>query len=97
MRSIINNEYKCLICETPSHETHLQTHNIFYGNGREALSEKYGCWCYLCARHHIIGGNAVAVHFNKKLDKKLKAHAQKRFNEVYPDLNFTQIFGENHL
>lgn len=95
MRSIINNEEKCLICETPLYKRYKQTHNIFYGNGKEELSQKYGCWCYLCADHHLIG--SVAVHFNKTLDKKLKAHAQKRFNEVYPDLDFVQIFGENYL
>lgn len=37
------------------------------------------------------------VHFNSALDRKLKAFAQKRFTEVYPDLDFLQIFGKNYF
>jgi hypothetical protein len=39
----------------------------------------------------------AGVHFNTELDSKLKAHTQKRFNEVYPDLDFLKIFGKNYL
>lgn len=37
------------------------------------------------------------VHFHKALDNKLKAHTQKRFTEVYPQLDFLKIFGKNYL
>lgn len=88
MRSIVSNERVCLICKNTSW---LETHNIFYGNGKEQLSKEYGCWCYLCARHH------AGAHINNTLEAKLKAHAQKRFNEAYPELDFVKIFDENHL
>ena len=94
MLSIVNNEQKCLICNTPFYETHLFKHNIFYGNGIEELSKQYGCWCYLCPRHHA---TSAGVHYNLKLDLKLKQHTQRRFNEVYPELDFVKIFGKNYL
>lgn len=37
------------------------------------------------------------IHFNSKLDKKIKAYTQKRFNEIYPELDFLKIFGKNYL
>lgn len=92
MQSIINNNHQCLVCGS----THnLHKHHIFFGTANRKLSEKYGCWCYLCARHHNMSNEGV--HFNKPLDTKLKQYAQKKFNEVYPDLDFMRIFGKNYL
>lgn len=92
MRSIVNNERQCLICETTYN---LHQHHIFFGAGRRKISDKYGCWCYLCARHHNMSNEGV--HFNSVLDRKLKQYTQKRFNEVYPELDFLRIFGKNYL
>lgn len=92
MRSIISNERVCLVCNSPYR---LKKHNIFYGNGKEWESQKYGCWCYLCTRHHIAAN--TGVHFSAAFDLKLKIHTQKRFNEVYPELNFKKIFKVNYL
>ena len=41
--------------------------------------------------------SSEGVHFNKPLNTKLKEYTQKKFNEVYPDLDFMQIFGKNYL
>lgn len=92
MRSIISNERQCLIC---GNIYNLHKHHIFYAAGRRPISEKYGCWCYLCARHHNM--SSEGVHFNKTLDLRLKQHAQKKFEAVYPDLDFLQIFHKNYL
>jgi hypothetical protein len=92
MRSIVSNEKVCLICGTT---LNLHRHHILYGSGKRQLSEKYGCWCYLCAKHHNMSNEGV--HFNKVLDNKLKGLAQKRFKEVYPQLEFIKIFGKNYL
>lgn len=92
MRSIVSNERQCLICETP---LYLHKHHIFFGMGKRQLSEQYGCWCYLCPRHHNMSNEGV--HFNTNLDRKLKRYTQKRFNEAYPDLDFLKIFGKNYL
>ena len=91
-KSILSNERCCYICETP---INLHKHHIFEGTGRRKLSEKYGCWCFLCANHHNMSD--MGIHFNYFLDIKLKQEAQHRFNEVYSDLNFLQIFGKNYL
>jgi hypothetical protein len=92
MRSIVSNKPECLICKTTYY---LHKHHIIYGAGRRKLSEKYGCWVYLCARHHNMSNEGV--HFNAELDRKLKAYTQKRFNEVYPELDFIRIFGKSYL
>lgn len=90
--SIISNERVCLVCGTT---LNLHRHHIFYGMAKRKISEKYGCWCYLCAIHHNLSN--AGVHFNKELDIELKQMAQKRFNEVYPDLDFLKTFGRNYL
>ena len=92
MQSIINTDRQCLVCETPFN---LHKHYIFFGEGSKQKSEEYGCWCYLCARHHNMC-NSTAL-FKGELDRKLKRHTQIRFNEVYPELDFTTVFNENYL
>ena len=92
MQSIVSNEQECLVCGSTYR---LHRHHIFFGTANRKLSEQYGCWCYLCARHHNMSN--AGVHFNKELDKKLKAQTQKRFNEVYPELDFRKIFGKNYI
>lgn len=91
-KSIISNEKCCLICSTTFN---IHKHHIFFGSGRRVLSEKYGCWCYLCGVHHNLSN--AGVHFNKELDNELKAKTQKLFEEKYPELDFLKIFGKNYL
>lgn len=91
-KSIVSNERICLVCST----THnLHKHHIFFGTGKRSLSEKYGCWCYLCGIHHNLSN--AGVHFNKALDDELKIMCQKKFIKVYPDLDFLKIFGRSYL
>lgn len=91
-KSIISNEKICLVCSTPYS---LHKHHIFEGTGRRSQSEKYGCWCYLCGIHHNLSN--AGVHFNKKLDLELKQMTQKKFMEVYPEIDFIKIFRKNYL
>lgn len=90
-KSIISNERECLVCKTPYN---LHKHHIYEGTANRKKSEKYGCWCYLCAKHHNLSNEGV--HFNKALDKKLKKYAQSKFEETYPELDFMKIFGRNY-
>ena len=92
MKSIIDNEKQCLVCGSTSG---LHKHHIFFGTSNRKLSEKYGCWCYLCGRHHNLSN--VGVHSNRQLDINLKQFAQEKFNEVYPELDFREIFGKSYL
>ena len=91
-KSIISNERECIVCGTT---LNLHKHHIFYGLANRKQSEKYGCWCYLCAIHHNLSNDGV--HFNKALDIELKQKTQKKFEEVYPDLDFIKTFGKNYL
>lgn len=93
MRSIISNERECFVCHTP---LGLHKHHIFYGyNGNRDKSEKYGCWVYLCGKHHNLSNEGV--HFDKRLDNMLKTMAQRKFNQVYKSVRFVDIFHRNYL
>ena len=91
-KSILSNVKQCFVCET---QFNLHRHHIFFGSGNRSLSEKYGCWCYLCGRHHNLSNEGV--HFRKELDIELKKYTQERFEEMYPELDFIKIFGRNYL
>ena len=92
-KSIISNERVCLVCGTP---LNLHKHHIYEGTGRRKKSELYGCWCYLCARHHNMSD--FGVHFNKVLDTKLKQQCQKAWEYQFGDREeFIKTFGRNYL
>lgn len=91
-KSIISNERECYVCGTI---VNLHRHHIFYGMANRKQSEKYGCWVFLCPKHHNISN--AGVHFNKALDIELKQKCQRKFMEVYPDLDFIKTFGRNYL
>ena len=93
MKSIISNERECFICHKlePLHK-----HHIYEGTGRRALSEKYGCWIYLCPRHH--NWSDYGIHANKELDLKIKQMCQKKWMELYgSEEDFIKVFGRNYL
>ena len=91
-KSIINNEPYCLICGTP---LHLHRHHIFPGSRRQ-LSEKYGLWVYLCARHHNM--SEAGVHNDSELDQRLKRHGQRRWEAEFGTReDFIKTFGRSWL
>lgn len=92
MKSIISDEKECYICHTTQN---LHKHHIFFGTANRKISEKYGCFCYLCYEHH--NGSSRGVHFNIALDRKLKQEAQKRFIEVYGQEEYRRQIGRNYL
>lgn len=92
-KSILSNERVCYVCRLPYN---LHRHHIFFGHGNRNLSEKYGCWVYLCARHHNMSNKGV--HFNKELDLKLKERAQIAFEIHHGSRSdFIKTFGRNYL
>lgn len=91
-KSIISNERACLVCGTPYNIHH---HHIYYGTANRKLSEKYGCWCYLCVKHHNMSNEGV--HFNKELDSELKKYCQRTFERTRTREEFMRIFGRNYL
>lgn len=92
MESIISNVKECLVCKTT---LDIHKHHIFFGNPNRKKSEKFGCWCYLCAKHHNMSNEGV--HFNKALDLKLKQHAQRKFEEIHGAESFIKEFHKNYL
>lgn len=91
MRSIISNEWQCLVCGTTYN---LHKHHIFEGTSNRKNSEKYGCWVYLCSRHH--NGSNAGVHYCKPLDTKLKRKCQEVWESLFGDrAAFIKIFGRS--
>lgn len=91
-KSIIQNERKCLICDEVEH---LHKHHVFYGTANRSLSEKYGCWVWLCPWHHNMSMNSV--HANHRMDIELKQRTQRKFEETHTREEFMRIFGRNWL
>lgn len=73
----------------------LHKHHIYEGTGRRKLSEQYGCWVWLSPEWHNMSDNGV--HFNKKLDTKLKQECQRRFESIYGHEKFMAVFGKNYI
>ena len=85
--SILTNDLEhCFICGKPKNDLH----EIFFGRNR-LNSIKYGLILPLCRLDHEI------MHNDLKVREKYFILAQKKFNEVYPDLDFVEIFGRNYL
>ena len=77
MKSIISNDPVCIVCGTTQD---LHRHHIFFGSNRKK-SEKWGCWCYLCAAHHNLSN--AGVHFNHQFDKSLKERCQTEWESRF--------------
>lgn len=94
MKSIISNDYECVVCRRT---LGLHKHHVFFGSANRALSELYGCWVYLCPRHHNASG--YGVHNNRTLDLKLKQQCQIACMERYgwSVEDFIEVFGKNYL
>ena len=93
MDSIISNEYRCFVCGRP---TNLHRHHIYGGVGRRELSERYGCWCYLCPRHHNMSQDGI--HSNSVLNHKLRALCQKKLEDSgWTRERFIKTFGRNYI
>lgn len=91
MKSIMQDDMDyCFICGRYGTEIH----HIFFGTSNRKMSDKYRCVVGLCYEHHR--GNS-GVHHNRELDLELKRMAQRRFEEVYPELSFLAVFGRNYL
>ena len=91
-KSIMSNKRECFVCgETRA----LHKHHIYGGLGRREMSEYFGCWVYLCPRHHNMSD--AGVHFNKRLDLKLKEMCQWRFEETHTIDEWHRYFGKSYL
>lgn len=90
-KSIIDNEKRCIFCG----DTVVHKHHCYGGKANRRLSEKYGCWVYLCPKHHNMSNEGV--HFNKYLDLMLKMYCQQEFEKEHTRDEFRAIFGKSYL
>ena len=90
-KSIISNDRVCIVCGTTEN---LHRHHIFYGVNRK-ISEREGCWVYLCGYHHNMSN--YGVHFNKKLDTDLKQMCQSTWEKDKSREDFIKTFGRSWL
>lgn len=92
-KSLISKRKQCFLCKTTAN---LHKHHIFYGTGNRKLSEKYGCWCWLCAEHHNMSDHGV--HFNRNFDLHLKGLCQRQWEAEYGSReDFIRTFGKSYL
>lgn len=96
-KSIISNERVCLICGT---NQDLHKHHIFNGYANRRLSEQFGCWCYLCGKHHNLSDQGV--HNNEELNLYLKKLCQEKWEALNGGgedarKKFIKRFGINYL
>lgn len=80
---------RCFLCNKP--KEHL--HEIYFGKNR-VNSMKWGCVIPLCRNCHQ---GKLGVHNNYEVDITLKQMCQKKFAEVYPDIDFLEIFHRNYI
>lgn len=71
--TLYSDERECIRCENPN----VHRHHIFYGTGRRDISEREGCWAYLCGPHHNLSKHGV--HFDSDYNEWLKADCQRRW------------------
>ncbi len=95
MKSIIQTEKKCYVCET-TYNLHL--HHVIFGVANRKLSDKDGLTVYLCYEHHE-GTSGVHGKNGHELDLELKKLAQKRWMECYDktEYDFRQRYGRSYL
>lgn len=93
MKSIIQNEKKCLVCQS----TTVHEHHIFGGPNRKK-SEKYGLKVYLCPYHHLAGvGGKDSVHGNPEIMDAYHSIGQRIFEQDHTREEFMREFGKSYL
>ena len=91
-KSILQKDKYCYVCGA---RRGLHDHHIYAGTAKRAISEKYGFKVYLCARHHNM--SEFGVHFDNRLDLRLKRKCQREFERTHSREEFIKIIGKNYL
>ena len=77
LKSIMQEKKECYLCKSTNN---LHLHHVFYGNANRRLSDKDGCYIYLCADHHI---GAKGIHNNDELNREVKKRCQIAWEDYY--------------
>ena len=91
--SIISNEKVCFYCGTP---LDLHKHHI-YGAGKRNISEREGCWIYLCMHHHD-DGSKESIHNNPQFEKTMRQFCQYIWEQKRGSRDeFRKLFEKSYL
>ena len=74
----------------------LEEHHCLEGNGKRAMSERYGLKVYLCGSSCHRDGPSSA-HKNKETKDMLHQLAQRKFEETHSRYEFVLLFGRSYL
>ena len=92
-KSILCNDKECFKCGCTRG---LHRHHIYHGIANRKISEREGCWVWLCVEHHL---GKSGVHSNIKYDLWLKTLCQKEWENLHGNdrQGFIGLFGKNYL
>lgn len=85
-------ERECYVCGSP----YVECHHIYGGVGRRPISDREGCWVYLCREHHQ---GRTGVHRDPAMMRTLREDCERRWcaaNGKTPD-DFRKVFGVNYI
>lgn len=92
MKSILQNEKKCFLCDTTYD---LHDHHIYFGSANRKISEANGFKVWLCAYHHNMSNDSV--HHNRKLDLLVKKVCQRKYEKAHSREEFIKLIGRSYL
>ena len=90
-KSIMSNEKQCFICGA----LEVHKHHIYHTTANRVVSERQGCWVYLCPKHHNMSDEGI--HFNTPFDITLKKYCQQIWEEKHSRDEFIKTFGKSYL
>ena len=92
-KSIISNLRRCYVC---GNTIGIHKHHI-YGGANRQISEREGCWVYLCGPHHNL--SSAGIHFDPKFNLEMKEMCQNIWmekNGKTPE-DFRALFGKSYV
>lgn len=90
-----SNEAVCWLCGKPA-----ECHHVYAGVGRRQVSDREGCYIYLCHEHHQ---GQTGVHSDIRFKDWLKRDCQQRWEEreglhgEEAHEAFRRLFGQSYV
>ena len=89
--SILNNLDKCFFCGKPAQ----CCHEVYFGLANRKISIENGFCVGLCHYHHNMSN--ISVHYDRKMDLKLKQIYQKEYEKNHTRNEFIKLIGKSYL
>jgi len=93
--SLFSDERVCWKCGSP----YAECHHIYGGNGRRSVSDREGCYVYLCHAHHMMCHEHRRDESGEDLMERLRRECQRRWmeREGADEGDFIRTFGMSYL